>query len=89
MEIDGCTTTINNVVQEEDFIRFSAGYNFHPPRVPIGSVLVLGDNRNNSEDSHSWDNHFLSYDEIDGRVVYICRSGVLWGFVFGEYDKCG
>lgn len=81
MEIDRHRTIINNVVQEEDFIQYSAEYNFHPRRVPTGCVLVLGDNRNDSEDSHSWDDHFLSYDEIDGKVVYICRRRVVWGFV--------
>ncbi|MCD4673759.1 MAG: signal peptidase I [Anaerolineaceae bacterium] len=37
--------------------------------VPEGKLFVLGDNRNQSSDSHSWG--FVSVDEVVGRAVMI------------------
>ncbi|HAF48354.1 MAG TPA: signal peptidase I, partial [Anaerolineaceae bacterium] len=46
-----------------------------PPRysgewdVPPGQLFVLGDNRNNSSDSHMWG--FVPYEDIVGRALLI------------------
>jgi signal peptidase I len=44
-------------------------YTYGPARVPAGSLFVLGDNRNNSMDSHEWD--FLARDSVRGEVFMI------------------
>jgi signal peptidase I len=41
-------------------------YNWGPDRVPPSDYFVLGDNRNNSEDSHLW--KWLPRSDIIGRV---------------------
>ena len=39
-------------------------------KVPEGYVLVLGDNRGNSQDGRSWPGTFLPKEEIIGRAYF-------------------
>jgi len=60
---------INGLEQDEPFTAEDAAYEFGPVRVPEGSLLVLGDNRNHSLDGHIWG--FLPKENVIGRAVFI------------------
>lgn len=62
------TLYVNGVAQSEPFTYEKAFYDWGPMTVPAGSVMVLGDNRNHSLDSHLWG--FLPTENVIGRAVF-------------------
>ncbi|MCL2016259.1 MAG: signal peptidase I [Defluviitaleaceae bacterium] len=54
----------------DDFIRDIATGNYGPFHVPEDSFFMLGDNRNNSDDSRAWNNPFVRSDRILGRAIF-------------------
>ncbi len=54
------------------YLRDQAGYNFGPKIVPPESVFVMGDNRDNSQDSRVWG--FVKFNKILGRALIIYWS---------------
>jgi len=74
---------INNKKIDEPYI--GSKCDFYPCaeisklKVPEGNVLVLGDNRANSEDGRSWPGTFLPKEEIIGRAY----------FRFWPFDRLG
>jgi signal peptidase I len=58
---------INGERLDEPYVRQSPQYRLGPLTVPEGQLLVLGDNRNNSFDSHFWG--FLPAESVQGVVA--------------------
>jgi len=54
VEVHDCTTFVNGKPLDEPYIAEKPLYEYGPETVPPGHFFVLGDNRNNSSDSHSW-----------------------------------
>lgn len=59
---------INNQPLEENYTLKPPNYNLLPIKVPPNQLFVMGDNRNNSNDSHVWG--FLPKDNIIGRAIF-------------------
>ena len=60
--------TVNGQSLEEPYIAAHPAYNGEWT-VPDGSLFVLGDNRNQSSDSHVWG--FVSIDKVVGKAIVI------------------
>jgi signal peptidase I len=68
VEIKNGKVFINGQALDEPYIKEPPRYNWGPQKVPDGEYLVLGDNRNQSNDGHIWG--FLPAKDISARVVF-------------------
>jgi signal peptidase I len=70
---------INGVRLYEPYIKEAPTYDYPAYTVPANHVFVLGDNRNNSNDSHAWKDPALKIDEIVGKAWISYWPQALWG----------
>lgn len=68
VQIEGGIVYINGQALYETYIADSPNYT-GTWEVPVGQLFVLGDNRNNSSDSHLWG--FISEDAVVGKALLI------------------
>jgi signal peptidase I len=66
IQVTGGQVLLNDTPITEPYINEKPNYEYGPVVVPEGAVLVMGDNRNNSFDSHAWG--FLPLENIKGRA---------------------
>jgi signal peptidase I len=77
VEVRGAQVLVNGEAIDEPYTVWGLGgrdLSFGPVRVPHDSVFVLGDNRDDSQDSRFWHDPFVAVSAIQGRVLMVYWS---------------
>lgn len=82
VRISSGTVFVNNHALEEPYVADPPAYE-RALVVPEGQLFVLGDNRNNSSDSHNWGTVPMSY--VVGKAVFVYWPPQEWGVI--EHDS--
>ena len=77
LKIDGGKVYINNKILQEDYIKEPPLQPFSPIKVPPNQYFMMGDNRNDSNDSRYWG--FLPKQNMIGKAT----------FRFWPFDRVG
>jgi signal peptidase I len=78
VEIKNGEVYVNDRVLDEDYIAASPVYE-DILEVPGDSLIVLGDNRNNSSDSHNWGP--VPLDFVIGKAMFVYWPPTEWGLL--------
>ena len=83
VEIRDGKVFVNSVPLQEKYIKDQPGYDMPPKEIPENEYFVLGDNRNNSNDSHNgWT---VPRKSIIGKAWFVYWPLNRWGIV-KHYD---
>ncbi len=77
VEIRGSHVFLNGQQLDEPYLREEPRYNVPPQSVPSGNYFVLGDNRNNSSDSHVWG--MVPEENLLGKAWLVYWPLTAWG----------
>ena len=80
VEITAGEVRVNGQIVEEPYIAAPPLYE-GTWAVPEGTLFVLGDNRNNSDDSHRWGP--VAIDQVVGKAVFVYWPPEEWGLPGG------
>jgi len=61
---------INDEPLDEPYVAEVPNYLYEEVTVPEGHIFVLGDNRNQSNDSHYWQDPFVPVEDVKGRAFF-------------------
>ncbi len=78
VKVSGGQVFVNDKLLEEPYIASPPRYNSQW-EVPAGGLFVLGDNRNNSSDSHNWG--AVPLENIIGKALFVYWPPDQWGFI--------
>ena len=79
IRIENGRVYVNGQALQEDYIAAPPGYNNGDTTVPENSLFVLGDNRNNSSDSHNWGSVPMEY--VIGKASLVYWPPEQWGLI--------
>lgn len=87
--IDGAHVIVNGTTLSEPYALTDPAAEKSTHVVPAGHYFVLGDNRDNSDDSRNWG--FVARESLRGRARFICWSraaggNVRWQRLFSPVD---
>ena len=71
VEIKDGRVFVNDQLLNEDYILEKTKSDYPKSTVPKGTIFVMGDNRNNSEDSRFADVGFVPFDLIKGKAMVV------------------
>jgi len=83
--LPGETVSVHDGVVKINGVALVETYIAQPPQyngdwtIPEGQLFVLGDNRNNSKDSHQWD--FLPIENVMGKAIIIYWPPPEWQII--------
>ena len=78
INVRGGVVSVNGQKLDEPYIAASPLY-MGEWAVPDGQLFVLGDNRNDSSDSHSWG--YLPFENVVGKAVVIYWPPAMWDVI--------
>jgi signal peptidase I len=79
VEVRGSKVLVNGMPLEEPYLAQPPAYAMEPRKVGQNEYFVLGDNRNNSSDSHNWGT--VPINTIDGKAWVTYWPPKNWGVV--------
>jgi signal peptidase I len=81
VEIKEGSVLVNDQVLSEDYILEKTRGDYPKSTVPQGTVFVMGDNRNNSEDSRNPEIGIVTSEMLEGRVWFVLSPAEHRGFI--------